>query len=301
MNLTYNAGLFFGQKEIERAKTLIYKEDWAKAILKQFTEEVANFDSRTWEWWNGIIPGKYSIYAHGYRGCPVCRGRWDWFGENVCSFDRPVSILCPHCNRLFKLDDPTDEYYDAGEGIEAHKRRFYLRGVWNAYVVRYVDHIMEISAILWALTENKIHAERAVFIADHLASICPTTKASAEMPVSDGRFLYLSSIVNRRKVAWSLIYELLSKTPEFNCVSAIETGINIKENFKENLLYDYLFEHCPPEGEEWHNFHNHDTDTLRAMLAIGIVTDNQEYVNFAASYSNLHTCSFENILPYWLR
>lgn len=271
-------GLFFGDKEILRARQMIAEDELSRKSLRKTEEFVSSFDRFSRGWWRDVLPGKGAIFAHGYRGCPACRTRWKWYGQDVATLDRPFLLTCPGCKTVFDLKE-----IDDGPGVFINNRSFKLRGIWNSFLIKYIDEVMENSSLLYAVTGDEFHLGRACFIADYMASVCATTTGPAEMPTPDGRFLYYSSIVNRRKVIWSMVYDLLCKTKEFNGKSEFAPSVSISKSFEINMLRDYLFDHCAPEGDEWARFHNHDADTMRAMLAVGIVLEDESFLELVKS------------------
>ncbi|HEV2293482.1 MAG TPA: hypothetical protein VGR35_06470 [Tepidisphaeraceae bacterium] len=53
----------------------------------------------------------------------------------MADLDRPLVLVCPHCQTKFDLNDPEAPYHDTGDGVVVNGRRFWLRGTWNAFVV----------------------------------------------------------------------------------------------------------------------------------------------------------------------
>ncbi|MDR2617244.1 MAG: alginate lyase family protein [Treponema sp.] len=266
-------GLFFGKKEIERARKLYCTEKWPAQIFEKYFRSAREFDRYGFPFWEKFFPKEGAAFTHGYRGCPECRGRWIWFGADTCDFSRPEILICPKCGYEFRISDPSGAYYDLNDGVRRHGETYKLRAVWNAFVVKHLDMLMQASSYLWAVTGDESHGKRAVWIAEKLARLSPTTTGPAEMPKPDGRFLYFSSIVNRRREAWCVVRELLSDYPPFE---------DIRELFDVNLLREYLYDHCAPENGEWRRFHNHDADTIRAAAAVGITLGDQELLKLAA-------------------
>jgi hypothetical protein len=199
-------------------------------------------------------------------------------------------VICPSCKHEFPDADPKSPYYDPDRGIIVNGKEYYLKGVWNAWVVDQMSSSNTASAALdnlgyaYALTGDERYAHKAMVIMDALATVAPTTIGPRDFQSSreslEGRFHYLTSIVYRVRMNQLGTYDLIGKFSELNQPSPTNPGLTYAENIKKNLLEDYLFLHFDVRNMNLTTLHNHEGDSVRAMLGVGLVTGNPDYIRW---------------------
>ncbi len=284
-------GVYVTQAELENAHRNIAKYDWAKSEWERTKQIADSWLEREDDWIRKMVPAKGSTFSYGTTGCPACGANWPRFGSGMCSWDKPGKLTCPACKREFPDDDPSAPYYDPGGGITINGRNYWLKGVWNSWVVQQLstswnsgNSAVRNLSIAYALTGDTRYARKAAVILDALATVQPTTigpRDFATNPTSlQGRFDQLTSIVFRTKVLQVDAYDLIGRLEDLDKPSPTNPGMTMRENIVKNLLEDYLFLHADIRNGKLHTLHNHEADCVRGMLAVGIVTGNPDYIRW---------------------
>ncbi|MGI6543301.1 MAG: alginate lyase family protein [Limnochordia bacterium] len=282
-------GLYITAADIEHARRLVEEYDWAKRLKDDIVNEADFWVRMSDDWYKSIIPPAGSIFAYGQTGCPVDGSAWANFGGNgVADFSRPYTLRCPN-GITINFNDPQSPYYDPGAGITINGRVYYLRGIWNAFVAQQLvgngsDAIVHKLAHAYALTGEPKYAEKAILILDLLATLSPTTIGPRDFTTSDtavtGRLHWLTSIVHRAKMRIMNSYDLVYHLPRMQEPSASAPGMTAAENIEQNLIMDYLFGEFDPRGGVLRSLHNHEADSVRAMLGVGLLLGQPDYIRW---------------------
>jgi hypothetical protein len=286
-------GIYYSAEDIGRARADLGREKWRRTLADQITSSADDWLRHDDQWYRDILPKPGSLFSYGIDGCPACHEQWYRFGRDNCSFDKPGQVRCPKCGRVFPDPDPKSPYHDAGRGVMVDGKRYFLCGVWNAYVCEslitaYSGGHPAISALAhaYALTGRDEYARKAIVILDALATLSPTTRGprdfdrSGNLESSQGRLHFLTSFVQRRIMSYALWYDILGRHAMLRDDSPTSPGRSMAENIRLGLFEDYLFAHFDVRGGKLATLHNHEADCVRAMLATGLVYDNPDYVRW---------------------
>jgi hypothetical protein len=283
-------GVFISAEDIVRARQQATTKSWAATVAAGiFTvadEWVEKPDSYIYD----LVPPKGAIFAYGETGCPIDGSDWGSFGRNgVADFSRPFVLKCPN-GTLIDVNDPDSGYYDAGLGITINGVKYYLRGIWNSYVVDQLlgwgddTGIVHKLAYAYALSGDKKYAEKAAVIMDALATLQPTTIGPRDFTTSataiQGRFHWLTSIVFRARMhlvnAYDLVYNALDKSMP----SPTYPGRTLISNIEEGLFLDYVFGEYNLRDGNLTSLHNHEADNIRGLLAVGMLLGIPDYIRW---------------------
>lgn len=295
-------GVYITQEDILQARELAKTKPFAKAEKNRILAVADRWVNVEDDYIRSIIPKPGSIFSYGIAGCPEHNQSWSNFGgAGICSLDRPLVLRCPGGHEI-DFDNPDSKFYDSGNGVYIDGRRFFFRGVWNAYVVNTFtgwgseDGVLHYLAYAYALTGEDRYAQKAAVIFDALAHLSPTTKGPRDFHPNDdaiaGRIHFLTSIVHRSKVHFVRSFDLLYNNPAMHSKS-FYTEKTIAENVAEGLLLDYMFVEFDLRDGKLSTLHNHESDELRAMLATGIVLGIPEYITWGLQGA---TYFFENTI-----
>ncbi|MBE3577628.1 MAG: alginate lyase family protein [Limnochordales bacterium] len=292
-------GLYITAEEIARARARIASDPWARELAKEVIARADQWVRRSDEWLLSLIPPRGSIFAYGISGCPVDGTPWPSFGGGgVASLDAPGVLYCPS-GHLISFDDPNSPYYDDGRGVLINGVRYYLRGVWNAHVTNELagwgndrGAVHDLTHA-YVLTGNPEYARKAILILDALATLSATTIGPRDFQRSEtsdeGRLHWLTSIVHRSKMHLLRDYDLLYNTPWMHQVSRTNPDnygrqkagdFTVRENIEHNLLEDYLFTEFDLRNGNLTSLHNHEADAVRALLGVGIVLGQPDYIRW---------------------
>lgn len=286
-------GLFVSEGEIAEARRKAEALPWAKAQKERIIENADAWVARGDAWIRSILPPPGSKFAYGTAGCPVCGKGWKAFGADTASFDRPLALECPHCHTVFDLKNPSGPYADFGDGVVVNGRRFWLRGVWNAFVTdqMWTAWVVEASAVpnladAYALTGDPKYAHTLAVIVDALATLAPTTRGPRDFsdnPNEDaGRFALLTSIVFRALSPLSRALDIAGGAPEFDEPSPTNPAKTVWQNVRGGLYEDYLFVPIDTRDATLHTLHNHEADSYRGLALTGLLFGQPDYVRWAA-------------------
>lgn len=282
-------GLYITAEDILRAREWVAKSDWGRELQRKLLDEASFWASMPDEWYRGLMPQPGAIFSYGETGCPIDGSSWPRFGGGgTADFSRPKTLRCSN-GRTIYFDDPESPYYDSGKGITINGVLYQLQGVWNSYVTNQLagiggDAILHKLAYAYALTGDEKYANKCIFIMDLLATLSPTTIGPRDFTTSDtavqGRLHWYTSIVHRAKMKLMGAYDLVYHVPKMHEPSPSQEGLSIAENIEQNLIKDYLFEEFDPRGGKLKTLHNHEADSVRAMLGAGLVLGNPEWIRW---------------------
>jgi hypothetical protein len=283
-------GVSINATEIRKARELAQTETWAKAKAEEILAEATKWAEKPDSWYQEIVPPRNSMFAYGISGCPLDQASWSPFGRNcIADFSRPLTLQCPQ-GHIIEFDDQRSPYYDNGDGLLINGVRYWLRGVWNSYVVEQLagwgDEKGAIYALTYAyaLTGDPKYAHKALIIMDALATVSPTTSGprdfTSNLNINQGRLHWLTSIVHRAKLDLVRAYDLLYHSMDVMEPSPTNPGRTLKENIEAGLLVDYLFDTFDIRNGRLHNLQNHEADSVRGMLAVGLVLGNPEWITW---------------------
>jgi hypothetical protein len=246
-------GLFIKQSDIARARERTQKLPWAKQYRERTLKIADEWVGRSDEWIRDILPKPGSKFSYGVAGCPKCGKDWGRFGLLVASFDRPLKLICPDCKTEFDLEHPAEPYADSGDGIVVNGRRFWLRGVWNAFVVDQMwsgfsaDNAAIVNlADAYSLTGDERYAKKAIVIMDALATLSPQTKGPQDFATNpngdEGRLQHLTSIFFRAVVHFARALDLVGRHDDLLKPSPTNPSRGSAwDNIRYGIFEEYLF------------------------------------------------------------
>jgi hypothetical protein len=287
-------GLFVEQSDIARARqrseTVVWATEYRARTMKIADAWVARSD----EWIREILPKPGAKFSYGSAGCPSCGKEWGRFGSLVASLDRPLVLICTHCKTEFDLNQPKEPYNDTGDGVVVNGRRFWLRGVWNAFVVDQMWSAFhaENAAIVnladaYAFTGDERYAKKAIVIMDALATLSPQTRGPEDFSTNpkddEGRLQHLTSMVFRAQVHLARALDLVGRHDDLLQPSPTNPSRGSAwENIHHGIFEEYLFIPLDVRGGKLHTLHNHEADSVRAMLLHGLMFGNADHVRWGA-------------------
>jgi len=293
-------GCYFTPDDVARAKDNIKKFAWGENAYHQMKRECDEFLLYGDEQIYACILGmKDQVFAYGIAGCPNCGKPFPMHPEEQKTMFSSIDALplktvtCPGCRMTF----PNERFDDRGQGVEANGKGYYLIGMWNFFTggrllggVHDHEGLVTKLTYMYMLTGNEAYASRALLILDAFSAIAPGTIGPRDFTPfgSDfeiGRLHMLTSIVHRIKVCLAQDYDWLYERPELDRPSpALEmTGQQgtMRQNI-ERMLNDYMLSEPGGPAYDLHggnltNLQNHESDGVRAMLAVGLVLSNEDY------------------------
>lgn len=288
--------MFVEREDIARARERVEKWPWAKSYRDGAVKVADEWAGRSDEWIRAILPKPGAKFSYGTAGCPnpECGKSWGRFGDAVADLDRPLVLICPHCKTEFDLNQTKEPYADAGDGVVINGRRFWLRGVWNAFVVdrMWSAFTAEGAAIVhladaYALTGDERYAKKAIVIMDALATLAPQTKGPRDFtdkPDSDeGRLQHLTSIMFRAQVHFARALDLVGGHDDLSMPSSTNpTRGSAWDNIRHGIFEEYLFVPIDVRGGKVYTLHNHEADSVRAMLLHGLLFGHANHVRWGA-------------------
>jgi hypothetical protein len=287
-------GLFLEQLDIARARERATKLPWAKQYRERALKVADEWVGRSDDWIRDILPKPGAKFSYGTAGCPQCGKSWSNFGANTANFDRPMVLVCSHCKTEFDLAHPKDPYADSGDGVVVNGRRFWLRGVWNAFVVdrMWSGFNAESAGIInladaYAMTGDERYAKKAIVMMDALATLSPQTKGPRDFsddPNSDeGRLQHLTSIFFRAGVTFARALDIVGRHDDLLKPSPTNPSRGSAwDNIRYGIFEEYLFVPIDIRGGKLKTLHNHEADSVRAMLLHGLMFGDADHVRWGA-------------------
>ena len=288
-------GLFLSQEDIVRGRRVCETTPQGRRYRADTLKAADAWLARSDEWIRNILPPPGSRFSYGNAGCPSCRKPWAAFGTNVADLDRPLKLLCPHCKVEFDLTRTDGPYADTGEGFVKDGQKYWLRGTWNGFVVhqmwRAVDEGGAAIARLgdaYTLTGDDRYARKAIVILDALATLAPTTNGPRDFvddPQRDqGRFQLLTSIFFRAQIPLARTLDVLGDHPDLRKPSPTNTAKTVStwDNIRHGLFEEYLFVPIDTKNGKLSTLHNHEADSVRALVLAGMLFGNPDYLRWGA-------------------
>lgn len=274
-------------------RAAVAQEPWRAQIVDEITSAADVWLARDEQWMKDMMPTSGSLFAYGQAGCPKCGGRFSNFGYDTCSFDLPGKVTCPTCHTVFPDEDPASPYHDTGRGVMIKGKRHFLIAVWNSFVVNSMwsasgaDNAgMSQLALAYAMTGKEAYAKKAILMMDALATLSPTTLGPRDFDYNDnqqedkGRLYFLTSTVYRAMVPLARNIDLVGRHPMMLQESPTNPGRTIWENVREGIFDDYLFKHGDVREAKLRTLHNHEADSVRAMITAGVLYGNADYIRW---------------------
>jgi hypothetical protein len=294
-------GFYFSKENVAMARKNIETYAWAAERFQEWKRTCDEFLRSYTEQdiYDCVLSMVGQTFAYGISGCPHCQKAFPSSPEAQSRlFSRfPVKTLtCPTCSCTL----PNDELIDKGQGFVHNGTAYYPIGMWNFYTAGWLlggvrDHegIVTKLTYMYMITNEEKYGQRAITILDAFSAIFPGTIGPRDFTpfgsqTEMGRLHLLTSIVFRVKVFLAQNYDWLYRLKELDvpspALALLEKPGTIRENI-ERMLYDYLL--TEPGGPSYNlkdgnltELHNHEADGIRAMLAVGLVTDNRDYCNW---------------------
>lgn len=286
-------GVFVNQDEIARARKRAESEPWAKERRQRVLKIADEWVGRDDAWIRNIMPKPGSTFAYGISGCPVCGKAWKRFGGDTARFDRPETLECPHCHTVFDLKNPKPEFNDKGGGVVVNGQHYYLWGVWNAFVTNSMWAVFDSEtggllnlAEAYAMTGDGRYAHKLAVMADALATLSPSTNGPRDFnpdpKVDMGRLHQLTSIMFRADVTLARALDIVGNAPDFAEPSVTNPGKTVWDNIRYGLFDEYLFVPFDTRNGHLSTLHNHEADSVRALIVAGLLYGEPDYVRWGA-------------------
>ncbi|SHE09945.1 Heparinase II/III-like protein [Chlamydia abortus] len=296
-------GFYFTVQDVEQAKRNLDSHAWAREAYQAWKRRCDSFleldDQLIYDC---VLSMQDQTFAYGIAGCPDCGQPFPMNLEeqrpmfsDIRQFPRK-SLTCPHCRMTF----PNDRYPDTGQGFEKNGKGYYPVGMWNFFIagdwfggVRDHEGMVTKLTYLYMLTGEERYAHKALVLLDAFSAILPGTIGPRDFTPfgSDfeiGRLHMLTSIVHRIKVCIAHDYDWLYRLPELDSPSPALSRLGRRGTMRaciEKMLNDYML--TEPGGPVYDlsggnltNLQNHESDGVRAMLAVGLVLDNEDYLRW---------------------
>lgn len=296
-------GLYFTEDNILCAQRNIANMPWAEHAFNRLKEQCSAFlDYSDEQIYDCVLGMKDQLFAYGIAGCPNCGKPFPMQPDEQRAMFSSMQelphkrITCLNCRMMF----PNEKFADTGEGLEVNGKGYYLIGMWNFYIggellggVRNHEGMVTKLTYLYMLTGEVEYAHKALVILDAFAAINPGTIGPRDFTPygSDfeiGRLHLLTSIVHRIKVCLAQDYDWLYSQPELDQPSPARAKLGQSGTMRENIeamLNDYML--TEPGGPYYDlsdgnltNLQNHESDGVRAMLAVGLVLDHKDYCSW---------------------
>lgn len=286
-------GLYYTAADLEQARQRLDSEPWRRELADRVIAQADEWLKRDDDWIRSILPAPGSLFAYGKSGCPACGASWKSFGEGLCSFERPGQVVCSDCGQVFPPADPASPYHDDGDGVTINGKTYFAQGVWNAYVIQSLHAAfsedacaLSILAHAYAFTGNPDYARKALVIMDALATLSPTTRGprdfdqTGRLDSDQGRLHFLTSITYRAMIPLARDFDLVGAHPFASEPSPTSPGSTVAANIRTGLFEDYLFKHHDVRNGRLTSLHNHEADSVRAMLAVGLLFGVADYIRW---------------------
>lgn len=294
-------GFYFPHDSVAAARHNIKTFKWAQHRFEELERVCNDFLAQypVEKIYQCILSMHGQTFAYGISGCPHCRKSFPYSQEIQNRMFAPFptkQLTCPNCSRTA----PDKELPDKGKGFVHNGVAYYPVGMWNFHTAGWLlggvrDHEGMVTKLtyMYMLTGEQKYARTATAILDAFATIYPGTIGPRDFTPFDsqaemGRLHLLTSIVYRIKVFLAQNYDWLYHFEDMDSPSpALALFGNpgtIRDNI-ESMLHDYML--TEPGGPVYNladgnltELHNHEADGVRAMLAVGLVTDKKEYCDW---------------------
>ncbi len=232
-----------------------------------------------------LIPPVDASFAYGMAGDPKTGQAWPRFGrsDDMCSVDRPGEVKSPFTGDIYGIQKPGEEYYDPGDGWvrPGDGKRFYFKGIWNAYIEQQLHAAIENLAIGYLLTGDPAVGRRALVILDQFATLRakrPETDGTADWvtPLRPGMgyFSNMGNIANDRTVYIGLAFDLLANAPYGDEPSSLDPAVTVRDN----ILQHYFSVYEPWYITQKKGLQNHALMVLANMTVQGLLKGDADYL-----------------------
>ncbi len=281
----------YSAADIKNARTNVKRFPWARytatAIIKRAEANLA----QPLSYWLQFMPPKGATFAYGFAGCPKCRANWPRFGRRMCSFSKPGKVTCPKCKTVFPADAPKSPLYDPGAGATFEGQKYYFKGIWHAWVINQYKSMLFALSHAYALTGDERYAERAALLYDAMATLAPSTVG----PIDNmrphqkkvGIFHYYTQQLTEHMRSYLLYYDLIYHSPVMGrpsptnptCFGKAKTW-TVRQNIEKNMFLDTWDVEMNTRNGRLPSLHNHTSATVRAMLGVGLVCGEPDFVRW---------------------
>jgi hypothetical protein len=278
--------LFLNKKEIEAARTLTEKKEWAKKIKENYIKIAEAWVSRDYNFIKKIIPAKGSIYIYGLGMDldPVQQKKLKWQG-----WKDPLHVIA---------DDgivyPNATHPDDGSGWTDPdtKRKFYFMAVANGRIIKQLETI-ELPALVnaYLLTGNETYAERALWMLDAIATVYPrANEGPIDYPgltpgkADGGRLDRPYYQASRALMNYAYFAEMLFTSDHALQSSPSNKSFTMLKNIELNLLMngaDYCLRMAKSGHGASYELNNGNIDYNRSPLVVGAMLGITDWVDWA--------------------
>lgn len=285
--------LVYSASDIAAAREAIKRDPWRRQLTDQITSAADVWLKRSDDWIRQILPPPGSLFSYGKNGCPACSVTWQTFGANTCSLDNPGKLVCPACKRVFPDPDPKSPYHDTGKGVDVNGQRYFLVGIWNAFVVDQLYSSVspdacafDVLSHAYALTGRDEYARKALTILDALATLSPTTLGPRDfdekgrLDSDQGRLHILTAQVYRCISRNARLFDIMANNPILQEESPTSHGVTMMQNIRKGIFEDYLFKCFDVSHGNLETLHNIEADSTRATLVVGLLFGIPEYIEW---------------------
>ena len=278
--------LFLNQREIEAARALSEKEEWAKKVKENYIRIAETWVSRDYDFIIKIIPAKGSLYinAFGMDLDPVQQKKLKWRG-----WEDPLHVIAED-GTIY----PNTTHKDDGSGwiVPETKRKFYFMALANGRILKQLETI-ELPALVnaYLLTGRETYAERALWILDAIATIYPRANEGpidypdlAPGKADGGRLDRPYYQAARAMMNYAFFYEMLVNSIHARQASRSNNGMTQIKNIELNLLMngaDYCRRMAKVGKGASYELNNGNIDYNRAPLIVGAMLGITEWVDRA--------------------
>ncbi|WP_135550540.1 heparinase II/III domain-containing protein [Paenibacillus cymbidii] len=296
--------VYLTHDDIRKARANIAAYEWAAASfadMKRYADDWFVYSDDLLR--DAVMGMKEEAFAYALNGCPAC-GKpfpvWDLQAMKEVASDLRDwprrTITCPHCAVVL----PNEQYPDEGRGIGIGGKGYYPLGLWNFTLCTWLfggvageEGLITKLLYLYLITEEERYAERAIVLLDIVSALMPDTRGPRDFAAfgSDseyGRIHLLTSIVHRVKKYWAIDYSWLYDRQELDrpspALARLGRQATIRANIEE-MLDHYMLEEpggVPYDlrGGNLTNLQNHETDGIKAMLAVGLALGKPSYCDW---------------------
>ena len=278
--------LYLNREEIDAARILTGKEEWAKALKENYIKIADTWLTRDYDFIKKVIPVKGSIYTYGLGLDldPVEQKKMSWRGWND-----PRHVLAKN-----GIIYPNETIKDDGTGWidPVIKTKYYFVALANGMTIKQFETV-DLPALVnaYILTGNEEYAERGLWILDAIATIYPYAN---EGPIDypglapgkpDGGRLdrpYYQSA--RAMMNYAYFAEMLSMSKHAVKPSLSNAGTPMLKNIELNLLMngaDYCLRMTKSGTGASYELNNGNMDYNRAPLVVGAMLGIPEWVDWA--------------------
>lgn len=270
--LTYTAG------GIEEVRRIARDTERGKALADDIFQSAAPWLAMPETRLRALVPPADMTVAYGTAGDPRTGQSWPRFGRSgdVSSLERPGVLRSPHTGDLYGNAKAGEPYYDPGDGWvrPSDGKRFYFKGIWNAWIVQHLHDAADDLALAYMLGGDEAAARRAMLILDAMAALKAARGEEPGFPDVPGYgtenkyFLaYAGNGANQRMYQTALTLDLLGRSAAAGAPSPTMPGKTMLENVRDNYfgLYELLYK------QSRHTLYNHTTSLYANQIAQAVL------------------------------